>query len=333
MDPMTMAMLGSAAANIAGGVISGNAASKAADKAASQQRKMYEKNIALLEAIGIPSVEAQKIALESPDYVGDLVNEVLGPSAYEEIALDPQLRQNQMDVLAEYQQLADTGMGIQDRIALDQSLQKVQAQDQSRQNAIKSDMLQRGVMDSGIEAQMRMQASSQANQDAMNKALALAGQSQNTRLNALNAIASQSGNLENMDWNRGAQKASAADNIAQFNAQVRNQANQRNMDTKQNLANQASNVANQQEIHNKGLLQQDYLNRLNKGTAQIGLNTNYGNNQAANTLAAGQGQANMISGIASGVGNLATSYGQNSSQNQKQLADINEAAKKARGGI
>lgn len=309
MDPMTGAMIASAGANIIGGIMSGNAAQDAADKAAKQQRQMYEKNLAILEAVGIPSIEAQKIALENPEYVGDLVNEVLGPSAYEEIVLDPQLRQNQMDVMAEYQELADTGMGIEDRIALDQNLQKVAAQDQSRQKAILSDMAQRGTLDSGIEAQMRLQAASQANQDAMNQALAISKNAQNTRLNALNQIAGMSANLENTDFGREAQKAGAADNIQQFNAQLRNQANARNLDTKQNLATQKANLANQQDIHNKGLLQQDYNNRLNRAAAQVGLNTSYGNNQAQNTLAAGAGQANMISGIASGLGNIATAYG------------------------
>lgn len=320
MDPMTMAMLAGTAANVAGGIIGGNAAKKAADKAAKQQKEMYERNIAILEAVGIPSVEAQKIALENPEYVGDLVNEVMGPSAMEEISLDPQLRQNQMDVLAELQDLSQTGMGIQDRVALDEALQAAAGQDQSRQRAIESQMAQQGLSDSGVNLAARLNSAQQANQMANQNARALAGQSQNARMAALNSLASQSGQLEQLDWGRGAQKASAADAIQQSNVALRNQANQFNLQNKQALENQRAANTNTQEIQNKGLLQQDYQNRLNQAKAKIGMNADFGATQAQNTLTSGQGEANMWAGLGSGLGQLGTAYAGH--ERDKELAKI-----------
>lgn len=315
------------ALGIAGGIMGGKAAEKAAAKAAEQQRDMYEKNVAILEAVGIPTVEAQKIALEKPESVGDLVNETLGPSAYENISLDPQLRQNQMDVLAQLQGLSETGMGIEDQIAFDQLMQQTAAQDQSRQKAIVSDMAQRGTLDSGVEAALRSQTASTANNQAMQQAQALAKQSQQNRMAALNSIASQSGQLDNLDYQREAQKATAADTIQQFNANTRNQANQYNVTNKQNIANQGTSIANQQETYNKGLIQQEHNNKMNQAAAKMGLNTNYGANQAANTLTAGQGQANMYAGVGSGLGDIVASASKSGmfSSNPSSTPQMDEA--------
>lgn len=311
MDPMTMAALGSAGLNLAGSLIGGNKAAQAAKDAAKQQKEMYERNMAILESIGIPSEEAQRIALQNPEYVGDLVNETLGASGMENISTDPNLRQNQMDVLAQLKQLSQEGMGIEDRIAFDQMMGENAAQQQSRQRAIESDMAQRGMLDSGVAAAMQMQAQQQANQDALKRTQALAQQSQQGRMQALSQLANQSGQLENLDWNRQSDVARAGDAVQQFNANVRNQANQFNLQNKQNIANQVANTANQQEIYNKGLAQQKFQNQMTKAGMQTGQNTNFGNQQAQNTLTAGQGQAQMYSGIGAGLGNIVTGIGQN----------------------
>lgn len=48
-----------------------------------QANALMRDNIAKLEALGVPTIEAQKIALESPELVDMLVAEQMGPSAYE----------------------------------------------------------------------------------------------------------------------------------------------------------------------------------------------------------------------------------------------------------
>lgn len=303
MDPMTMmAMGGSVAAPVIGGLLGGNAADKAANKAAKAQREMYERNIAILESVGIPTVDAQKIALENPEYVGDLVAETLGDSALEEISLDPQLRQKQMDMLARMEGYADEGLSTLDRINLDQIGQRTNAEEQSRQKAILNDMMQRGTLDSGDQLATQLASNAQASQNAMLQGQEMAKMASQNRMNAINSLAGQYANMENLDYNREAQKATAADTIQQFNASTRNQAQAQNLANRQNIENQRSNAANQQEIYNKGLIQQDFQNRKGIADSKVGLNTAQGQNMANTALQQGAGQAQMWSGIGSGVG-------------------------------
>lgn len=305
-----------AGGNIVGGVMASQAAEKAAAQAAAIQEQNYQRNKALLESIGIPSIEAQEIALTNPEYVGDLVAEIQGDSALTEISTDPRLRQNQMDVLAQLQGLSETGLGTTDRIALDEATEAANQADKSRRASILSQMAQRGTLDSGAQLAAQLQSASQANEDQLAASRNIAKQAQAGRLNAMNSLAQQSSNLENLDYNRAANVATAQDAIQRFNAQTRNQANQYNTTAKQNLANQASTNANQQQMYNKGLIQQDYNNRLNRANAQIGMNSNNANNQAQSALTAGAGRANMYSQIGSGIGNAASSIG-NYYTNQK----------------
>lgn len=307
MDPVTIGLLAGAGANLAGGIIGGNAAKKAAAQAAAAQQAMYEKNIAILESVGIPSIEAQEIALRNPEYVGDLVAELQGESALTEISTDPRLRENQMNQLAQLEDLSKQGLSTVDRIAMDEATAEANQADKSRRASLLSQMAQRGTADSGAQLAMQLQSIQDANQATNKAANEMTKQAYNNRINAMNQLAQSSANMENADFNRQAQIASAQDAIQRFNAQTRNQANQYNTTAKQNLANQKASTANQQEMYNKGLLQQDYNNRLNRATAMTGLNTNYGNNQAQNALTAGQGQANMYSQLGQGLGNIATS--------------------------
>lgn len=306
---MIPAMAIGAGANIVGGIMAGNAAEKAANQAAAINEQNYQRNKALLESIGIPSIEAQEIALNNPEYVGDLVAELQGDTALKEIATNPQMRQKQMDVLAQLQGLSETGLGTTDRIALDEAEEKATQDDKSRRASILSEMAQRGTLDSGASLASQLQSNQQANQNQLEASRNIAKQAQAGRMNAMNSLAQQAGNLESLDYNRAADTATAQDAIQRFNASTRNQANQYNTTSKQNLANQASSNANQQQMYNKGLIQQDYNNRLGRAQSSIGMNNSNAQNQAQNALTAGAGKANMYSQIGSGIGNAATSYG------------------------
>lgn len=306
---MLPGLLAGAGANIIGGVLAGNAAEKAANQAASINEQNYQRNKALLESIGIPSIEAQEIALNNPEYVGDLVAELQGDTALKEISTNPQLRQKQMDVLAQLQGLSETGLGTTDRIALDEAEEKAIQDDKARRASILSEMAQRGTLDSGASLASQLQSNQQANQNQLEASRNIAKQAQAGRMNAMNALSQQAGNLENLDYNRAADTATAQDAIQRFNASTRNQANQYNTTSKQNLANQASSNANQQQMYNKGLIQQDYNNRLGRAQSSIGMNTANAQNQAQNALTAGAGKANMYGQIASGIGNIASAAG------------------------
>lgn len=309
MEPMTMAMIAGGGANLLGGILGGNAAKKAAAQAAAAQEAMYQRNIKLLESVGIPSIEAQEIALKNPESVGDLVAQMQGDTELKEISTDPQLRANQMNVLAQLRELSDQGLSTVDRIALDEAGQEATQADASRRAALLSQMAQRGTADSGTQLAMQLQSIQDANMATNKSSNEMAKMAQANRMNAMNQLANQSAGMESADFNRQAQTASAQDAIQRFNAQTSNQTNQFNLTNRQNLANQAASTANQQEMYNKGLIQQDYNNRLNRATAMTGMNTQQGANQAQAALQAGAGKAQMFQNIGQGLGNIATAAG------------------------
>lgn len=287
-----------------GGILGGNASKKAAAEAAAISEANYQRNKALLESVGIPSIEAQEIALQNPEYVGDLVAELQGKSALTEIALDPKLRDNQMNQLAELEGLTKTGLGTVDRIALDEAQSEATAADKSRRAGILSQMAQRGMVDSGANLAAQLQSSEAANQQAMQQSQNIAKQASANRMNAINALANQSSNIETKDYSRAADAATAQDAIQRFNVGTRNTTNASNINARQDLANTAANTANRQEITNKGLIQQDYTNRLNRAQSIAGMNTSQANNQANAALTAGQGAANMYGQIGQAAGNV-----------------------------
>lgn len=315
---------------LVGGILGGNAAKKAAAEAAAIQEKNYQRNKALLESVGIPSVEAQEIALQNPEYVGDLVAQLQGESAMTDISTDPRLRQYQMDQLAELSGLSKTGLGTTDRIALEEAQSEATQADKSRRAAILSQMAQRGTMDSGAALAAQLQSSEAANQEAMKQSQNIARQASQNRLNAINALANQSGSMEQADFGRQAQVATAQDAIQRFNVGTRNTAAARNIDTKQNLAGSKADIANKQEMYNKGLLQQDYQNRLGRAQSIAGLNATQAQNQAQAALASGAGSANMYGQLGQGLGNIAKAgidyYG---SQPKSNLTEAQIAGRKA----
>jgi len=209
-----------------GGVLAGNASKKAAAAAAAAQEAAFQRNKALLESVGIPSVEAQEIALQNPEYVGDLVAELQGDTELKEISTDPILRQNQMDQLAQLKELSTQGLSTVDRIAMDEANQEATSADKSRRAQMLSQMAQRGTADSGAQLAMQLASVESANQQANQAANNTAKNAYNNRINAMNSLAQNSASMENNDFNRQAQVGTAQDAIQRFNAQTRNQTNQ-----------------------------------------------------------------------------------------------------------
>lgn len=289
---------------LVGSIIGGNKAKKAAAEAAAIQEANYQRNKALLEAVGIPSIEAQEIALKNPEYVGDLVSEMQGKSALTEISLDPRLRENQMNQLAELEGLSKTGLGTVDRIALDEAQSEATQADKSRRAGILAQMAQRGMVDSGANLAAQLSSSEAANQQAMQQSQNIAKQASVNRLNAINSLASQSGAMEQRDYGRQADAATAQDAIQRFNVGTRNTTAATNLAARQNIADTTAATANKQELYNKGLIQQDYSNRLGRAQSIAGLNAGQAQNQASAALTAGAGAANMFGQAGQALGNV-----------------------------
>jgi hypothetical protein len=101
------------------------------------------------------------------------------------------------------------------------------------------------------------------------------------------------------------QKASAADVINQFNTQNRQNVNAQNLASRQSIANQQAANRNQQEMYNKGLIQQDFQNRMAKATGVTGQQTNLANVYGQQATAAQQAQQAQTGALLNLAGTVA----------------------------
>lgn len=322
MDPILGASLISGASNLLGGIAGGDAAARAAEKAADVQRRTYDDLMRRLEAIGVPSVEAQKIALESPELVGELEAQILGDSELTEISLDPRLRDAQMAALNDLRVAAEEGLTAQDLYQRDRLLDEESARMQAERSAMEQSMAERGMLDSGAQLAAQLASMQQSADRGQDAALELAAQRQQARRQALQALGQQSGALRSQEFGEQARVAQAQDEIARMNAAARTSADQFNIRARQNIENQRADIANRQEMFNKQLLQQRYDNQLRKlGVAQ-GIAMPAATAQSNILREQGAGQARMYQGIGSAIGDAASAFGaykaeQGTGQNKK----------------
>lgn len=261
--------------------------------------------VAELEKLGVPSIEAQKIALKLPEVVGQLEAEQLDTSAFEDIIEDPALRENVLKAIQGTEELAETGFGSEDRARLDAMRRAAQADEQARQASILQSFAERGALGSGSELAARLSSAQGTADRASQAAIDLAAQGQAQRRAALGDLASMSGNLRAQDLQKEQRAAAARDQFAQFNALQRAGVAQQNLAQQQAIANQRTNLQNQQQQYNKGLIQQDFQNRLQKATGVSGQVQNLaqtqmqrGQQQAAAAQAGAAGTRGLLTGAA-----------------------------------
>jgi hypothetical protein len=147
-----------------------------------QANRLMREQMARLEAIGIPSIEAQKIVLESPELVDMLEAEALGPSRFEEISMDPRLQAAQMAALEDITGVTEAGgLDAQTRLALEEGLGRVAGAEQARLQQLREDP----TLGQGQKLALQAQAVQGAGQGGRDVALQTAAQAQQARMAAL----------------------------------------------------------------------------------------------------------------------------------------------------
>lgn len=270
-----------------------------------EANKLMRENIQRLEALGVPTVEAQKIALTNPEMVDLLEAEQMGPSAFEGVQQDPRLKMAQMKALSEVSGLAEQGLGAEDRAAFNELRRAAAGQAQAQKESTLQQMQERGMGDSGASLIAQL-TSGQAAADRMSQeGDRLAANAAAARRQALGQQSDMAARMDQQQLALAGQKASAADAIRQFNTQTRQQTNMANTGYRQQLASQKAANANQQEIYNKGLIQQKFQNEFQKAggvnSAQAGLAGNL-QQQAAAAQQAQQAQTGALVGLAGTLG-------------------------------
>lgn len=240
-----------------------------------QQLDLIKQQLAEIAGIDVPELE--RIAAEQ-----------LPDSEFGKIERDDGLRGNQLESLAALRDIANNGgMSLDDRVGYEEAQSKSDAADYRRREGIRSQMQQRGQMDSGAALMMQLDSA----QDAANRDRAagqeFAGRSERRRLEALKDVMSGAGNLRDQDFGEAARKAAAQDEINRWNAGAREKA----------------------AYYNAGLPQQNFNNRMAKALRQ---------NSAGGNLSAFYGnQATGVRGRGAAMGSTVGNAMQGASEKWK----------------
>lgn len=302
---------------IGAAVVGGYMANKEAKKGAKAQEDAANAALKAFKGVPIPSIEDQKIILQTPDLMGQYTPEqqeamMLSVSAMDNVQADQQTIDAQNDALKGISEVADGGFTEGDKAAAREAQRGISNDAQMRQKAILNQMASRGVLGSGMELAAQLQSAQQANNQMASSSDKLIQEGQARALQALGQQGSLASQMRSQQFGEGSAKAQAADainrfnlenrqNIANTNVNNRNQAQMYNLNQKQQLENQRAANANEAETHNKALLQTQFANRRGQAQDIAGAQAQIGAAKAA--------AANANSQMYAGIANSIASYG------------------------
>ncbi len=238
-------------------------------------------------------------------------------NAFDNISTSSKPVEAEMSALSKMQDIADSGgLDAQAKNKIAQAQNNAQITAQGQRGSIIDQMAARGIPTSliseamqhaavGQDAQTQMLADTQAASDAEQRALA-----------ALSESGTLGGQIHGQEYSEAANKAQAANAIAQWNAQNQTATNEQNtsrlntaqllnLQTKQNAMNANTQTGNQRTAYNANLPQQVYNNAMQKAQASANIS-----GQKAG-LYTGQGKQNaQIVGGLTGLG-VTTLFGGN----------------------
>lgn len=278
--------------------------------------------------------EIEKYDPEMLNYLGDVkLDEVRGlgdlryqniDSRFDDIATDPRLLENQKESLGALDEIIQGGgMNAADKANMNRIQGEVAQADRGRRDAIQQNMQMRGVGGSGMELLAQLQSSQAATDRANQSGLDIAGMAQQRALESIMQKGNLSGSMRGQEFGEKSNIASAQDaiekfnsanrlnvagdnrsyatNIAQGNANTRNQATMANWGARQNTANQNVSTKNQAQQVNRDIAQNKFDNdmairqaRANALSGQAGMYQGRGVAKASET---GKMGGQMIQGL------------------------------------
>jgi len=340
--PLIAAGIGALGSVAAGGI--GAAQSAAARK---QSLELINESIKDLEALGIPTAEAQRIALEeyksSGDYTPEIEQAVLqGDSAYSDIDVDPTYKSAQLAALDDLKRISDEGgLTGTDLSNMEQIQGNIDADERGAREAIASNLKSQGAYGSGLQLAQQLQNQQDAATRSHSAGLQVAGGAQDRALQALQARGSLAGDVRGQEFGEQGTVAGASDAIARFNAAnrqdvqsrnvgSRNVAQERNLSNAQSIGNANVDTRNQQEIYNKELLGKEYQDKL----AMEQTKANLRSGQATQIAQGGRDNAAMWGKIGQGVGQVGSGVADYYSKQPKTPAgDTSSSVPRATTGI
>ena len=265
---------------------------------------------ALEAAQGIPLPMLKEMNPELYKVVAQITPEmeeaiVLGPSATQGIALDPKMKQAQMNALNKLMDItANEGRDAQFNADAARLQNDVNSNLQGNAQAIQQNMATRGMSGGMSEMVNKQLAAQQAANRQAQMGLDINAQAQQRALAALMNQGNLANQMSNTEFNQQYQKANAQDAISKFNAQnqqnvnssntaAKNNAQQINVGNQQNTANQNVGLSNDAQKYNASLAQQQFDNQLGK----IGLGNKVMGSLADNSYLKAKDQNEFLGGL------------------------------------
>lgn len=213
MDPITIALIGSIVAPLIGSLIGEFASAGDREKA----------EALLLEASAQFNIPLPKLK--------EMVAEHLGPSAFEGVKADPNLRNAQVSAIDAFQKMATSGgLDPMARAQQAEALLAARQQEKGQRDAILSGYRRRGMGGSGMELAAQMGAASQAADRAGMESLGAAANAQQRAIDAWARSAGVAGQTRGQDFAEASRLAEARDAISRFNLQNRQDVHRYNND-------------------------------------------------------------------------------------------------------
>lgn len=293
------------------------AASASADRR--QAADMIQRSILDYEAMGVPSVEAQKLVLEELKSAGQLTPELeqmvmQGPSAVGAISTDAGYKDAQLRALDELTAIGDAGgLRLSDEAQIEDALSKVRQQERGSREAILANARERGVAGSGMELAAQLSNQQNSAENAYKSGMDIAGLAQDRALDAIMQGGQLGGQLRGQEYGEKLDAARAADEISRFNAQNQinmgmrnvdrgNDAQRYNLGESQRIMDSNVGTRNQQQQYNQGLQQQYFDNQLGLNQAKANARAGQASNLQNNANATQQ----MWGGIGQGLTQIGT---------------------------
>lgn len=240
----------------------------------------YKRGMAYINGLNIPADEKLKIQAELAQLVA------LGPSAMEDVKVDPALEQNQRQNMDQLQRIADANGMDQQAVSAQRQAQRMAGQQTaSRLGSIKSGMAARGIRGSGLELLANMQAQQNEADTNANTGFQAAAAGSNRAMNARLSAAGLAGEMSDRSFGQQRARAEARDAVNRFNTDAANTTNRFNAGQRQNTNMFNSNVVGQQYERRRQLAEM-------KANGEYGLSDRY------------DGKANRKRGIATNAGRM-----------------------------
>lgn len=245
-----------------------------------EQEAAIRKGMAYLEGLTPPELAALDL-----EQVGELSPELARAisaegTAFEDVYVDPRLKQAQQDALEQLQGIAEAeGLTAQDKALLSRIARQERTQERGQREAIIQQAQQRGIAGSGLELMQQMQAQQDAATRQSIRDQEIAALAEQRKLEALQQAGQLGGQMRSQEFGEQAQIAQARDLMERFNLANQQQVEltnvgARNQAQQYNLA-VAQDIANREAQSRYELPQQDWANRMTLAQAKAGVQSGY----------------------------------------------------------